>query len=1213
MRTAPNAVLPDQLDHAHHEKRSKMDLPPKFARSADNSGADGSAITLQHGSIGRTAIPRALFLVVAAAGLSACSRADAQDDVKNFRKPILVVETEGHHAPIRSLIWKNPFSLLSAGLDKVVKVWDFGDGVRLARTIRPMIWRGVRGLIYSMAMSPKPDERGESFLAIAGYGVLSTGGDITVYRYPGKNQQGTGEPISRLFAQGAAGPGHRNTVLCLAFDPSGKILASGGADNTVILWERAGDGFRHRATLRGHAGEVHALAFNADGSRLITAGWINRQQGRVDGTLRVWDVATGGQVDLFPGTTPPSGINSMALHPNGQSVVIGRENGSLLQLDPRNLAQVPPTVLATLPRQGPVEHLAFSPDGRKLAVSLISDRANMAEPKTLACDVEIRDMPGGAVAHRHAGIPGLVYAASFSPDGRRLAYAGGHSQAILIRDVGNPQNPPTALKGQGTTIMSVGFTTDSLTVGFDREANAQPPAAGPIEGFDLKDRAYRPLERNDVQGPILQHDGWTLRSSLNPYRLEAVNVDGRSWAVALNRAREGNWWSYTIIPGNADRLHPRGTVAVGTEAGVVVFDLETGRRTRFFVGHSAPVTALAPSPDGRWLASGSVDQTIKIYPLIGCDTMPGFGATFRQDADSSWVIDTVEPRGFAAAMGLLAGDRIVKGQIIDHSGIMGYEKPDEIAELVKRVDAVVPNDEIGLFVRRTVWIPGLGYFEVNLPPLPSSKRNNPVFNLLVGLDKEWVLWTPRGFYDTSIEGDSRLLGWQINSAFDQNPPRPTEYLPIASFATKLMRGDVLDRAWNSDGLAVDTPVVAAAPAPNQPVPPPPIVVPLPEKIVVQEQPPRIEFTSLVQGSPLPAPGETWTVTVPNPRLKIQITAVGESKVKDRQVVIDDRLASAPLDATAVSVGEEVTIAARTDRPIRVAVKAVNDSGNPRSAWLDVLYAPPAPPPDPPSPARLPRLVMIGIGIDEFQNPTLPKLEFASNDAQRMTKFLPQHLIPPSGDFSTQGKPQEPIVLIGGDATAKGIAVVFDHVRDMLQKKDLVAGDMIAIFLESHVLDWGPAGKRRSVVAPADLGDETSAELPAITTGELSERLGELVKADCRVVLFLDGVHIPRTAKNAPKSDIKPWVRELQNDRRVITFVASKNGPARSSAARTERLGLFALGLSNAFRGAQSTAPMSIEAFKTAVVQEVRNLSNRYQEVGLYLPRSVQPRIPFARP
>ena len=59
--------------------------------------------------------------------------------------------------------------------------------------------------------------------------------------------------------------------------------------------------------------------------------------------------------------------------------------------------------------------------------------------------------------------------------------------------------------------------------------------------------------------------------------------------------------------------HQRPTVAIGCESGVVVYDLETGRRTRVFAGHSSPVVALAPSPDGRWLASSSLDQTIKLY------------------------------------------------------------------------------------------------------------------------------------------------------------------------------------------------------------------------------------------------------------------------------------------------------------------------------------------------------------------------------------------------------------------------------------------------------------------------------------------------------------------------------------------------------------------------------------------------------------------------
>ena len=89
-------------------------------------------------------------------GLPHCSRsarsvlvqpAPAQDQVREFKEPILVVETDGHHAPVRSLIWRNEFSLISGGHDKVVRFWDFRDNPRQVRTLRPMLWRGLAGTI----------------------------------------------------------------------------------------------------------------------------------------------------------------------------------------------------------------------------------------------------------------------------------------------------------------------------------------------------------------------------------------------------------------------------------------------------------------------------------------------------------------------------------------------------------------------------------------------------------------------------------------------------------------------------------------------------------------------------------------------------------------------------------------------------------------------------------------------------------------------------------------------------------------------------------------------------------------------------------------------------------------------------------------------------------------------------------------------------------
>ncbi|HEX5053494.1 MAG TPA: c-type cytochrome domain-containing protein [Planctomycetota bacterium] len=74
---------------------------------------------------------------------------------------------------------------------------------------------------------------------------------------------------------------HDDFVLCLAFDPAGKLLAAGDRAGSVQLWETAGG--RIFQTLAGHQGAVHAVAFDRTGKSLLTAG--------ADGTLRLWDVA----------------------------------------------------------------------------------------------------------------------------------------------------------------------------------------------------------------------------------------------------------------------------------------------------------------------------------------------------------------------------------------------------------------------------------------------------------------------------------------------------------------------------------------------------------------------------------------------------------------------------------------------------------------------------------------------------------------------------------------------------------------------------------------------------------------------------------------------------------------------------------------------------------------------------------------------------------
>jgi WD40 repeat protein len=1120
----------------------------------------------------------------------------SQDEVRNFNQPILMVETGGHHAPVRSLIWqKGPTPvLLSGGEDKVVKVWDFQTGPRLVRSIRPPIWRGPAGRIQALAIT-EPDAGGQSYLAVGGYGVESTRGDLTIFRFPGaaRGQDGdgripTGDVVARLLAPHENLPqqiGHRGPVLCLAFDPNGRVLASGSVDKTVILWDVPA--FTPRAVLRAHTGDVRALAFSPGGQRLATSG--------SDGSIRLWDVATGNAAGL-----PRMGnavmkaveINTLAFSPIEQSIVVGRENGDIYRFDARNLAQVNPVKLATLATQGPVEFLSYSPNGELLAVSIINKNADLLDPTTIKCDVELRAMPAGNVI-RTWQVPGLVYALGFSPAGDRLAYAGGTAQSIFIQELANLELRPKKLEGQGSTLFDLGFTEDSQKIVLHRERFDPANSPASYEAFDLEHRRFLILPRGQFRRAIDSFNGWTVRGLLN-FRIEAVHRDGRSWQQDLDSMTERNRWSVTIIP--PGQGHARPTVAVGCESGIVIYDLETGRRTRFFAGHGSAVVSLVPSPDGHWLASSSLDQTIMLYPLADCDVRPGLGASFQQRPDGAWVIARVEPRGFAAGMGLRSGDVIVRAVTEVQKARATFAR-ETIAQLGRVADDMTPAlDAVDIWVRRVVQVPMLGRLQLDLPPVPTSKRNNPVLTLMPGVDKEWVIWTPQGFYDTSIEGDARFLGWHINADF--RAARPSDFVPISTYAKNMFQPRVLDRLWQTrdlDRALAQTALPAGTPPPD--------------RLAFDQRPPRIIFTSVQGGVRLADPGMVLTVNVPNPRVGVNIKAEGASKIASRRVALDGRaLKLARLQEVKPGINEVVQIDLVPGRRTRLEVEAANESGNKRTETMDIVYNPPPDVKSPPVPT--PRLVVLAVGTDQTKKPDmLPPVRFAGADADELANFVTRHLVSRDG-ADTVKKAGDRIVMRGQAAAVESINQAFGGLEQRLEAGQLQKGDIVAVIVGSHVLDNDNA----TIVVGSDTDPGRKPLWPSVRTKDLSDLLGRLTDYGCRVVLFLDCVH--DVTEKGFKSDIKSWVRELQNERRVITFVASKEGPSEVDAQAGH--GLFALGVTQAFNVVVAAdkaqdQPYTLDEFANAMIQRVSNLSGRRQQAFCYMPRGIVPQSLFARP
>jgi WD40 repeat protein len=272
--------------------------------------------------------------------------------------------------------------------------------------------------------------------------------------------------------------GHSLQVFGTAFLDGGRMLASGGEDRTVKLWEVA-QALAERDELVAHSGSVESMAFTPDGQTIVSGGQ--------DGWIRRWNVATGRQ--LAPLGVPEDNrpVSNFAISPDGRTLagsraglwdlktaqllkIVSEENTTLsVAFSPVEaiVAMVHPGSIRLcdavtgkllrslkIPLQHAVNSLVFTTDGRILASAGEDQKVTFWEVATG------QELASHLVGHR-AGITSLAY----SPDGTSIA-SGSRDGTVILWDVADLTHPALLrkLEGNAGPIWAVAYSPDWTTI-----------------------------------------------------------------------------------------------------------------------------------------------------------------------------------------------------------------------------------------------------------------------------------------------------------------------------------------------------------------------------------------------------------------------------------------------------------------------------------------------------------------------------------------------------------------------------------------------------------------------------------------------------------------------------------------------------------------------------------------------------------------------------
>jgi len=557
----------------------------------------------------------------------------------------------------------------------------------------------------------------------------------------------------------------------------------------------------------GHKAQIRDVMFTRDGRYLVSAS--------DDKTIRVWDTSTGEIGRILRGQIGEGNegkILAAALSPDDRLLAVGGFMAHGYGIDSDKVGNIrlinfqTGEIKALLKgHENVISGLAFSPDGSRL----ISGSGDYT--------ARIWDVGTQETVHVLNGHTDVIYAVAFSPDGT-LTLTGSLDDTLKLWNAQNGALIRT-LKGHTDDVASVAFTPAGkyiLSGSFDKTIRLWDGRTGDF----IKVLAS---QDSNVESLSISPDGTKIATGIGYGPGTTNNVFFiPSGDKITSFTRHDN-----IVKATA--ISPDGKTAAtggGNNKEIYLWDLSTGQVKQKMVGKGKIIWSVGFAKNGRSIAWGIISQKenrinhftpLKQSFQFKSDTRTfelSMGSEIKSDSDYIRGIESAGPWSIRTKDGkihktleILKNNQVIHeitrgltdggvhesltltpdGQTVISGGGDGFLASYN-PQTGKKIHGFVghTSDVLGVAASpdSRFLVSGSADQTVNLWEINSGKLLLTIFQ---GTDKEWVAWTPEGYYTSSLNGD-KYIGWHLNNGKN----KAADYYSAFQFERILYRPDYVN-------------------------------------------------------------------------------------------------------------------------------------------------------------------------------------------------------------------------------------------------------------------------------------------------------------------------------------------------------------------------------------------------------------------------------------